>query len=225
MEFARRNYSYITDFCKLSMHFFHLIVGRSRRSSIFRCCHGHWPFGFGFRGSRSQPIHGTAAWKYHEISWYWIIVAIICIYIYYTYIPLKIPHYDTQKIEYFWQRQFLKRKGLFHGSIFRVACSCWKVKLSWSQHVSIISYNSEFVFFPPSVSKVYVCFFAFLIEALLINRHLIPRVNSCSARPFDPAGWQARPREGNHRSGGNSAGWGKKTYSLSNISDPGKIIM
>lgn len=57
-------------------------------------------------------------------------------------------------------------------------------------------------------------FCACLIETLLINHHWIPHVNSCSARPFDPAGWQARPREGNHRSGGNSAGWGKKSIFL-----------
>ena len=80
-----------------------------------------------------------------------------------------------------------------------------------------ILYNHRTVklFFPPSVSKIYVrFFFACSIETLHINHHLIPHVNSCSARLFDPAGWQARPREGNHRSGGNSAGWGKKSIFL-----------
>ena len=69
-----------------------------------------------------------------EISWNILILNYCCnnmyIYILYIYTPQNTTLWHTKNWIFSDKDNFSKGKGLFHGSIFRVACSCWKVKLS-----------------------------------------------------------------------------------------------
>lgn len=117
------------------------VVGR--RSSIFLLL--PWPLALWIWIQRIfwQPIHCSSMgniMKYLDIVakkiYYIVIWCYMC-----TYIYIYTSKYHTmthKKMNITDKDKFQKERPFPSFSIFRVACSCWKVKLNWSQHVSII---------------------------------------------------------------------------------------
>lgn len=173
--------------------------------------------------------------KYHEISWYCckkdILYSYMMLYVYiYIYIHLKIPHYDTQKNEYYWQRQIPKGKAfsiLFHIQSCMFMLEGQTKLVSTCINYIYILYNHRTVklFFPPSVSKIYVRFFlrvqlkhcTLIITWYLMLTHVLP---GCLTRQDGKLDLEKEitAAEETVQVGA------KNPYSLSNISDPGNII-